>query len=59
MINRYSYHRAHVACGKIENVCFIVIACDKREAFAQGSRCDEAIDSFLLLNHGLPRLRSQ
>ena len=24
-----------------------VIACDKREAFAQGSTCDEAIHSFL------------
>jgi hypothetical protein len=25
------------------NVCLSVIACDKREAFAQGSPCDEAI----------------
>jgi hypothetical protein len=24
-------------------VCVVVIACDKREAFAQGSTCDEAI----------------
>ena len=24
-------------------VCLAVIACDKREAFAQGSECDEAI----------------
>src|SRR3981081_3042589 len=32
-------------CLSVE-VCLAVIACDKREAFAQGSPCDEAIHSF-------------
>jgi hypothetical protein len=36
-----------------------VIACDKREAFAQGSESDEAIQLTLLLRDGLLRLRSQ
>jgi hypothetical protein len=37
-----------------------VIACDKREAFAQGSESDEAIQLFSLLpRDGLLRLRSQ
>jgi hypothetical protein len=39
-------------------VCRDVIACDKREAFAQGSESDEAIYASLLSN-GLLRLRSQ
>jgi hypothetical protein len=34
---------------------FIVIACDKREAFAQGSECDEAIHSFFMPRRGLLR----
>jgi hypothetical protein len=36
--------------GEIAMVCLefaFVIACDKREAFAQGSTCDEAIQSFV------------
>jgi hypothetical protein len=37
------------------DVCLSVIACDKREAFAQGSTCDEAIHSFFLLLYGLLR----
>jgi hypothetical protein len=32
-----------------------VIACDKREAFAQGSVSDEAIHSFIAWRHGLLR----
>jgi hypothetical protein len=32
---------------EIAKVCSAVIACDKREAFAQGSVSDEAIHSFL------------
>src|SRR6267154_5171404 len=32
-----------------------VIACDKREAFAQGSTCDEAIHSFYARRDGLRR----
>jgi hypothetical protein len=38
---------------------FRVIACDKREAFAQGSESDEAIHSFFVLRNGLLRWRSQ
>src|SRR5579863_4729969 len=33
----------------------IVIACDKRKAFAQGSPCDDAIQPFLLWRDGLLR----
>jgi hypothetical protein len=36
----------------------VVIACDKRKAFAQGSESDEAIQ-FLELGSGLLRWRSQ
>jgi hypothetical protein len=38
--------------------CEVVIACDKREAFAQGSGSDEAIQLSFLLLDGLLRLRS-
>src|SRR3981081_2455798 len=37
------------------NVCLAVIACDKREAFAQGSPCDEAIHLSSCCRHGLLR----
>jgi hypothetical protein len=39
----------------------VVIACDKRDAFAHGSASDEAIYLRLLVipSHGLLRLRSQ
>jgi hypothetical protein len=40
------------------NVCTHVIACDKREAFAQGSASDEAIQTGFAV-YGLRRLRSQ
>jgi hypothetical protein len=37
-----------------------IIACDKREAFAQGNTCDEAIQSwFLLVTPWIASLRSQ
>jgi hypothetical protein len=41
--------------GEIAKLCLTVIACDKREAFAQGSESDEAIHSFFALRHGLLR----
>src|SRR5206468_4216087 len=41
-----------VVCGAASST---VIACDKREAFAQGSSCDEAIHSFLVGPDGLLR----
>jgi hypothetical protein len=37
----------------------IVIACDKREAFAQGSGSDDAIHSFFALQEWIASLRSQ
>jgi len=37
----------HSRRGEVK-VCFVVIACDKRRAFAQGSASDEAIHSFFL-----------
>jgi hypothetical protein len=36
-----------------------VIACDKREAFAQGSPCDEAIPSLCFAPLWIASLRSQ
>jgi len=40
-------HRSGILCRGKADVCLYVIACDKREAFAQGSESDEAIHSFL------------
>jgi hypothetical protein len=58
-LNNSGATRREIADVYLDVIAFHDIACDKREAFAQGSESDEAIHSSFLLLHGLLRLRSQ
>jgi len=51
-------HLAQKASGEIAKPRPSVIACDKREAFAQGSEATKQ-STLALRSHGLLRLRSQ
>jgi hypothetical protein len=50
-----SRQNSREARGEIAKLCFVVIACDKREAFAQGSEATKQSTLSLLLLHGLLR----
>src|ERR1700716_2729516 len=53
-INAHLGRTAPRECGSV-SLCLAVIACDKREAFAQGSPCDEAIHPDAQRKNGLLR----